>query len=84
MSVDSSMQIAYVLDLKSSIKPNITESEIMFFIMHVLLVPCILSSAKVLPFQCVTMISPRSTGTVSGYAYGNLQFSHFQCIIFAA
>ena len=82
MSVDSSMIIAYFLPLKSSIKSDFTEGEIMFFVNHVglQLVLCILISSKVLPFACVATISPTLNSTVTGYAYGNLKFSHFQCI----
>jgi len=29
-------------------------------------------------------VANRAISTVTGYAYGNLKFSHFQCITFAA
>jgi len=86
MSGDSLMIVTYFLPLKSSIKSDFTAGEIMFFIKHVglHLVLCILISSEVLPFPCFTKISPPSNSTVIGYAYGNLKFSHFQCITFAA
>ena len=88
MSFDSSMIIAYFLPLKLLIKSGFMTGKIMFFIKHVHLSFVhldIFQSAIFFMFNHdFSKMVNGANSTVTGYTYSNLNFSHFQCISFAA